>query len=394
MSPSLQLGGNTAIGAFAGTVIVTHDVDPQLDVNLTAFLLTDSGKVYGDSGIVYYNQPNGPQGVATFIPPQDSGSVRSHRINFNLQKAPTGITIIAVTLTEEKHLGFSAVKNLKAEIHSGGQVIQLLPNAFTTENGIIVLELYVRNGLSKVRAIWQGFSSGLDGLCKNYGVDVDESSAPSFSPSTQAMPTSSINLQKVSGSINLSKGQKPVLIEKTPEITASISWRSGTDYDVYALVFTKGGCQVDVATFGAEGVPPLMNYGNGAVVHMGDVGRDDGSDKTEIIKIRLNDDILAVVPVAYSAQSNGTGSFYHYQVSMLIDNNRGTTVTIPAKNASQENTVFSCVPGIIRNTPQGVIIDPVERYSRPGSEHRPKLVREKDGTIDVVMDAGPENEYK
>jgi len=334
MSPSLQPGENTALEAFSGMVIVTHDVDPRLDVNLTAFLLTDSGKVQGDSGIVYYNQPKGPQGVATFISPQDSGAVKSHCINFDLQKAPTGITKIAVTLTEDKRLGFSAVKNLKAEIHSGGHVLHLLPNAFKTENGIIVLELYVRNGQCKARAIWQGFSSGLDGLCKNYGVDVDESSAPQPSPSAPALLTSSLNLQKVSGSINLTKGQKPVLIEKTPEITASISWPSGTDYDVLALVFTKDGGQVDVATFGAEGVPPLMNYGNGAVVHMGDVGRGDGSDKTEIIKIRLNDDILAVVPVAYSAQSNGTGSFYEYQVSMLIDNKRGTTVSIPAKNAS------------------------------------------------------------
>jgi len=64
------------------------------------------------------------------------------------------------------------------------------------------------------------------------------------------------------------------------------------------------------------------------------------------------------------------------------------------QKTSKKSTVYSCVPGIIRNTPQGIIIDPVERYSRPNSENRPKLVREKDGTIDVVMDAGPVNEYK
>ncbi|MDI6550003.1 tellurium resistance protein, partial [Bacillus subtilis] len=80
------------------------------------------------------------------------------------------------------------------------------------------------------------------------------------------------------------------------------------------------------------GVPALKNYANGAVEHMGDVGRDRESMKTEVIKLRLNDDILAVVPVVYSAQSNGTGSFYRYRVSMSIDNHQGTSVTIHAKH--------------------------------------------------------------
>jgi hypothetical protein len=44
------------------------------------------------------------------------------------------------------------------------------------------------------------------------------------------------------------------MIEKTPEITATVSWKTGTDYDIYAVVYT-----------------------------------------------------LAVVPVVYSAQSIGTG---------------------------------------------------------------------------------------
>ena len=84
---------------------------------------------------------------------------------------------------------------------------------------------------------------------------------------------STISLEKVKGKISLDKGQKPVIIEKTPEITATVSWKTGTDYDIYALVYTKDGKQIDVAMFGAEGTPPLRSFGNGAVEHMGDVGR-------------------------------------------------------------------------------------------------------------------------
>ena len=288
MSQSLQPGGNTVLGAFSGTVIVTHDIDQKTDINLTAFILDNTGKVLGDSGVVFFNQPSDPAGVAVFSPPKDSGQTRKHKIDFNLTKAPDNIAKVAITLTEDQQNGFVLAKNLKAEVHAGGQVIELTPATFTSENGIIVLELYVRNGQAKARAIWQGFASGLAGLCGRYGVEVEDS--PAKSPNVEATVTPAptetvkpfgINLEKVSGQIDLSKGQRPIVIEKTAEITASISWKSGTDYDVYALVYTTGGEQVDVAMFGAEGVPPLQNYQNGAVEHMGDVGREKSKIKTE-----------------------------------------------------------------------------------------------------------------
>lgn len=146
--------------------------------------------------------------------------------------------------------------------------------------------------------------------------------------------------------------------------------------------------------FGAKGVPALKSYGNGAVEHMGDVGRDRESMKTEVIKLRLNDDILAVVPVVYSAQSNGTGSFYRYRVSMSIDNHQGTSVTIHAKHANDNDRIYSCVPGILQNTNDGVIIRPLELYSKPNSERRPKLKMKYSNEIDVLMDKGPINDYK
>lgn len=302
-----------------------------------------------------------------------------------------------MTLTEDNARSFAAVKNLKAEVRSGGETVQLFPGVFTTENGIIVLELYLRNEQPKVKSVWQGFASGLDGLCNHFGVDVDDSSVlatPSIPPPPPPPEPAKVNLQKVSGKVQLSKGSKPVLIKKTPEISATVSWRSGTDYDVYALVYTQDNRQTDVATFGAKNTPALMSFDNGAVRHMGDVGSDGDSIKTEIINIRLNDRILAVVPVAYSAQSNGTGSFRRYNVSMSIDNHDGTVVTISADNANNNDTVYTCVPGMIINTPDGVVIQHLEFYSQPGSEKRPMLKRLKDAQFEVVMDVGPVNDYK
>ncbi|QXJ48774.1 TerD family protein [Bacillus sp. FSL W7-1034] len=411
MNQTLQMGANTVLNSPKGQLSISYEVSSAIDISLTAFLLTDSNLVQGDNGIIFYNQPESTTGVATLLPAEISDQLKRHQLNFDMSKVPVGITKIAITLTEDRGIGFSHVKNLQAEIRTGDEVLYLTPVSFTNEKGIVVVELYIRNSETKARSIWRGFDSGLEGLCKLYGVEVepdeqDVSTPPEMVSEKQInepapMNTAAkekvaapISLEKVQGKISLDKGHKPIIIEKTPEITATVSWESGTDYDIYALVYTKSGKQIDVAMFGAKGVPALKSYGNGAVEHMGDVGRDRESMKTEVIKLRLNDDILAVVPVVYSAQSNGTGSFYRYRVSMSIDNHQGTSVTIHAKHANDNDRIYSCVPGILQNTNDGVIIRPLELYSKPNSERRPKLKMKYSNEIDVLMDKGPINDYK
>ncbi|EDW21427.1 TerD family protein [Bacillus pumilus] len=411
MNHTLQMGANTVLNSPKGQVSISYEVSSEIDISLTAFLLTDSDQVEGDHGIIFYNQPESATGVATLLPAEVSGQLKRHQLNFDMSKVPAGITKMAITLTEDQGSGFSQVKHLQAEIRTGDEVLYLTPVSFTNEKGIVVVELYIRNGDTKARSIWRGFDSGLEGLCKLYGVEVEpdeqDISTPQMAPEKQPIEdpaqtkttakekvAAPISLEKVQGKISLDKGHKPIIIEKTPEITATVSWESGTDYDIYALVYTKSGKQVDVAMFGAKEIPALKSYDNGAVEHMGDVGRDYESMKTEVIKLRLNDDILAVVPVVYSAQSNGTGSFYRYRVSMSIDNHQGTSVTIHAKHANDNDRIYSCVPGMLQNTNDGVIIRPLELYSKPNSERRPKLKMKSSNEIEVLMDKGPVNDYK
>ncbi|MGA3880072.1 TerD family protein [Bacillus pumilus] len=411
MNHTLQMGANTVLNSPKGQVSISYEVSSEIDISLTAFLLTDSDQVEGDHGIIFYNQPESATGVATLLPAEVSDQLKRHQLNFDMSKVPAGITKMAITLTEDQGSGFSQVKHLQAEIRTGDEVLYLTPVSFTNEKGIVVVELYIRNGDTKARSIWRGFDSGLEGLCKLYGVEVEpdeqDISTPQMAPEKQPIEdpaqtkttakekvAAPISLEKVQGKISLDKGHKPIIIEKTPEITATVSWESGTDYDIYALVYTKSGKQVDVAMFGAKEIPALKSYDNGAVEHMGDVGRDYESMKTEVIKLRLNDDILAVVPVVYSAQSNGTGSFYRYRVSMSIDNHQGTSVTIHAKHANDNDRIYSCVPGMLQNTNDGVIIRPLELYSKPNSERRPKLKMKSSNEIEVLMDKGPVNDYK
>lgn len=397
MSTFLQVGGNTVLQQPAGRIVVSYEASPTIDVSLTAFLLTAAEKVEGDDGIIFYNQPTTASGAATLHGTTTAGGRIEHTLAFDLTKLPATITKIAVTLTEDRHTGFTNVQHLRAHVMTASETIELAPASFEQENGIVVAELYVRNHQQKAKSVWRGFNAGLSGLCTLYGVEFeDEPSTPAAEPVAEQPKEVKrvVSIEKVTGNVNLQKGQKSVIIEKTPVITATVSWQTGTDYDIYALVYTKSGEQVDVATFGAKGVKPLQRFANGAVEHMGDVGRTNDAVKTEVIKLKLTDDIVAVVPVVYSAQSNGTGSFYRYKVSMSIDNHHGTSVTIASDNANNNDRIYTCVPGILHNTTDGVIITPLELYSKPKSENRPKLVVGKEGRVEVDMDAGPRNNYK
>lgn len=212
--------------------------------------------------------------------------------------------------------------------------------------------------------------------------------APAAStPTTPVATTTGVDLGKKSGAISLTKGSR-VTIEKTPLITATCSWSSRTDYDLYALVVMKDGTQKYVSTFGSQNDPnPVMNIGS--VKHLGDITSGAGGDATEIIEIRMAPDVAAVIPIAYSAQSNGTGSFKKYNVSLAIDNHSGTSVSIDAKNANSNSTIYTVAVGIIWNDDNGIRIEALEEYSAPGSEKRPVF---KDGKI--VMDRGSTNLYK
>lgn len=214
-------------------------------------------------------------------------------------------------------------------------------------------------------------------------------------------------------SINLTKGASANLTKRSPnaKFTLTCSWSSDTDYDLYAIVLYRNGRTEHVALFNAVDpkkhkkvvIPAQIRTADGAVSHRGDIRQPDASNSPyrdtdagiseEIIDVTLNDDILAVVPVAYSAQGNGTGSFRRYMVSMRVTGEDGQEIQVDASNASANETVYSCVPGVIKNGDGQVTVTNLELYSAPSSENRPE-VSIRNGETDIVMDAGPRNEYK
>lgn len=192
MTQPLGMGANTALDSTTGEVRITHRADPQLDVNLTAFLVTGDGKVRTDADMVFFNQPQGENGAAVYHPPAPGGAGVEHRLSFDLGRLPAGVEKIVVCLTEDAGGGFAQVAGLEARIDGQVELTPVPP--FSSEKGLIVCEVYVRGGQAKVRAVWQGFASGLAGLATDHGVAVDDEPAaaspppPPPAPPAQASP--------------------------------------------------------------------------------------------------------------------------------------------------------------------------------------------------------------
>ena len=211
--------------------------------------------------------------------------------------------------------------------------------------------------------------------------------------------------------INLTKGNSVDLKKSAVNATFTVrcSWSSATDYDLYAIVLYKDGRTEHVALFNAVDpdnhgrvvIPKKDRTADGAVVHRGDVrssggglfSRKKNTISEEVIDITMTDQIDAVIPIAYSAQGNGTGSFRRYMVSMEVTDGADQTVTVNANSANSNNTVYSCIPGVVENKDTFVTVSHMERYSAPNSENRPVVAREN-GKLVITMDAGPRNEYK
>src|SRR5262245_39759809 len=114
--PDLAMGANTALASGRGEVVIKHAQDAGVDVNLTAFLVGGDGKVRSDSDMVFFNQPSGEGGSATYHPPSVSGGTVEHRLGFDLAKLPSGVEKIVVALTEDGGPGFAKVRSMQAEV--------------------------------------------------------------------------------------------------------------------------------------------------------------------------------------------------------------------------------------------------------------------------------------
>jgi stress response protein SCP2 len=186
----LTKGGNAPL--TADRVVLTVDVGAAAD--LSALLVTESGKVRSDADFVFYNQSTGP-GVRCVPPAGGQG----WKVEVDLAAVPADVHAVRlVTSLDDPNERFGAVGQPVARVTdgSGAQQAEFTMTGLDSESIVVALELYRRQGAWKVRAVGQGYAGGLGDLITDHGVSVDDAPAapapptapPSVPPPAPAAP--------------------------------------------------------------------------------------------------------------------------------------------------------------------------------------------------------------
>ncbi len=227
---TLTPGANT--GVASGTLSVTISYTPVAgaDLDVSAFLLNESGKVRGDNDMCFFGQQSVNNGAVKLVESAAGRSVFS----VNLEAIDPAIEKVALTATiYENKARFDAFPQLNVAV-SGG-IEAPIPTQGMQETALILGEFYRRQGAWKFRCVAQGFAGGLAPLAQHFGVDIAApapaaaptpvpSPAPAAAAAPAPAPASKINLSK----ITLDKQRPSISLEKKDgdfgEIKINLNW--------------------------------------------------------------------------------------------------------------------------------------------------------------------------
>ena len=159
------------------------DTGGSFDLDSSAFLITDAGKVSRQEDFIFYGNLKHPSGAVEHLGDNRTGEGEGddEQIKVDLSKVPGNISKIAFAVTiyeaEERNQNFGQVNNAFIRIYNaetGEEMLRYdLGEHFSIETAAVFGELYRHNGEWKFNAIGSGFQGGLAALCSNYGIEVE-----------------------------------------------------------------------------------------------------------------------------------------------------------------------------------------------------------------------------
>ncbi|MEU6274861.1 TerD family protein [Streptomyces populi] len=289
---------------------VTVDVTAPVRLDVSSLLLTADGKVRSDADFVFYNQPTGP-GVTY----RSGGGTAPDAITVDTAAVPPGIEKIVVTASPDAAgQSFQGIEPTATIRNADDNTVlaTFTPPRLGPETALVVIEVYLRNGAWKARAVGQGYANGLAGIATDFGVSVEEPAqpapvtqppaadprlaapqppaAPPMPPMPPAPPaaTGKINLDK--GRVSLQKNQTVSLVKGgaplLSKVQMGLGWEPafrGKDIDLDASVIAYGPQRnhIDSCYFGK------LSIVNGAIRHSGDNLTGEGGGDDEVITVDL-----------------------------------------------------------------------------------------------------------
>ncbi|WCD97955.1 TerD family protein [Streptomyces sp. HUAS 31] len=426
--PELSKGGNIAMGP--GPVVAElHAVGGTVD--LSALLVAADGKVRSDDDLVFYNQPSAESDAVRHVAADAAGGERIEVDPAALPADVDRVVLVGSCDPDDASRTFREVKDVLIRAsRPGADPVHFRPPALTDgERAVVLVELYRRGEGWKLRAIGQGYANGLAGLATDFGIDVAQEPAEepgqrreapeagTQAPTVTAAPPMSLRKPPL-GTISLDKGsQVSMSLDKADRelvVTATLEWdggsdqrrKKGADLDLYALFVPaskavrgeqppgslrtrkKGSAAApDEGTAkkgkGADVVyyKRLGSLRNRPFVHLDGDSRVPGRETLRIVR---PDEQGYVLLCAYSALSNGFGSFRSFGAKVVVTDDRGSTVTVPLFE-NTKTRYWVAIALVDFTSPDGAAIQHIEAYSARMTERRPVL--HTDGTIE--MNAGP-----
>lgn len=155
-------------------IVITWD-NTEFGVDASALLLGADGKVRSDADFVFYNQQESADGSVRYLGRREAESGPHERLLVHLAAVPDQVDAIALIGSVDTG-SFGDLGKLALQlVDSGGSPIAEYVTAdASTETAFVFGQVYRRSGKWKLRAIGQGWASGLAGLAEDFGVDVSE----------------------------------------------------------------------------------------------------------------------------------------------------------------------------------------------------------------------------
>ncbi len=166
-----------------GWDINRFDSGSDFDLDASAFLVQENGKVSGDQDFIFYSNLEHPSGAVVHLGDNRTGAGDGddEQITVDLSKVPENVARIAFTVTiydaESRRQNFGQVANAFIRLVNADtdeEIVRYdLGEDFSIETAMVVGELYRHNGEWKFNAIGSGYQGGLAALCANYGIDAE-----------------------------------------------------------------------------------------------------------------------------------------------------------------------------------------------------------------------------
>ncbi|MGW1881984.1 TerD family protein [Streptomyces sp. NPDC001970] len=279
------------------TARVAVDVAAPVRLDVSGLLLTADGKVRSDDDFIFYNQPAGP-GVTH----RSGGGAAPDAIIVDTASVPPGIEKIVVTASPDAagqtFQGIEPTATIR-NADDSSVLATFTPPRLGAETALVIVEIYLRNGAWKARAVGQGYANGLAGIATDFGVSVEEEPAAAPAPAPAAAPAAApapapapgagkINLDK--GRVSLQKNQTVSLVKGgrplLSQVKMGLGWEPafrGKDIDLDASVIAYGPQRnhLDSCYFGK------LSILNGAIKHSGDNLTGEGAGDDEVIVVDL-----------------------------------------------------------------------------------------------------------